>query len=156
MDFQELILSLRAETIFPEVVLLVSLLLTVFLDLIFEKSNSGFSSWYQWLPFGGLLISFLALIFQWNDAIHPTSEDFFKKETISFLGSFQGDMIGILFRAFIAISGFFSLLLCSEYIEKSGTAKIEFYSLFLTAILGGMFLAGSNDLVSLFVALETL
>jgi NAD(P)H-quinone oxidoreductase subunit 2 len=156
MDFQELILSLRAETLFPEVVLLVSLLLTVFLDLIFEKSNSGFSSWYQWLPFGGLLISFLALIFQWNDAIHPTSEDFFKKETISFLGSFQGDMIGILFRAFIAISGFFSLLLCSEYIEKSGTAKIEFYSLFLTAILGGMFLAGSNDLVSLFVALETL
>jgi len=65
-------------------------------------------------------------------------------------------MIGILFRAFIAISGFFSLLLCSEYIEKSGTAKIEFYSLFVTGILGGMFLAGSNDLVSLFVALETL
>ena len=118
MDFQELILSLRAETIFPEVLLLISLLLTVFLDLIFEKSESGFSAIYQWIPFGGLLISFLALVFQWNDAIHPANEEFFKEESISFLGSLQGDMIGILFRAFIALSGFASLLLCSEYIEK--------------------------------------
>jgi NAD(P)H-quinone oxidoreductase subunit 2 len=156
MDFQELILSLRAETIFPEILLLISLLLTVFLDLIFEKSESGFSAIYQWIPFVGLLISFLALVFQWNDAIHPANEEFFKEESISFLGSLQGDIIGILFRAFIALSGFASLLLCSEYIEKSRTAKIEFYSLFITAILGGMFLAGANDLVTLFVALETL
>jgi NAD(P)H-quinone oxidoreductase subunit 2 len=156
MDFQELILSLRTQTIYPELILLLSLLLTVFLDLILEKSDSGLGNSYQWIPFIGLLASFIALLVQWNEALHPTNSDFFKEENIAFLGSIQGDIIGILFRAFIAISGFFSLLLCSEYIEKSGTAKIEFYSLFLTAILGGMFLAGANDLVTIFVALETL
>nr|ANA56949.1 subunit 2 of NADH-plastoquinone oxidoreductase [Pyramimonas parkeae] len=150
MDFRDLILSLRTEIIFPEILLLISLLITVFLDLLFEKGS--FRNIYQWLPFIGILTSFTALVFQWEAGLNESFED----QQISFLGSLRGDELGILFRGFIALSGFFSLLLSSEYIEKSGTAKLEFYSLFVSAILGGMFLAGSNDLITLFVSLETL
>ena len=79
MDFQELILSLRTQTINPELILLVSLLLTVFLDLVFEKSDSEFGNLYQWIPFVGLLASFIAILFQWNDALHPINPNFFKE-----------------------------------------------------------------------------
>jgi len=150
MDFRDLILSLRAEIIFPEILLLISLLITVFLDLLFDKGS--FRNIYQWLPFIGILASFTALVFQWEEGLNGSFQD----QQISFLGSLRGDELGILFRGFIALSGFFSLLLSSEYIEKSGTAKLEFYSLFVSAILGGMFLAGANDLITLFVSLETL
>ena len=145
MDFRDLITSLQIETIYPEVLLLVSLLLTVFLDLIFEKTP--FSRFYQWLPAGGLLLSFLMLTVN-----SLTTEE----QNIAFLGSIQGDFLGLLFRAFIALSGLFALLLSVEYIEKSSTAKLEFFSLFVTAVLGAMFVAGSNDLITLFVSLETL
>lgn len=126
MDFQELILSLRTQTIYPELILLLSLLLTVFLDLILEKSDSGLGNSYQWIPFIGLLASFIALLVQWNEALHPTNSDFFKEENIAFLGSIQGDIIGILFRAFIAISGFFLYFYVQNILKNQEQRKLNF------------------------------
>ncbi|MEM8615210.1 MAG: NAD(P)H-quinone oxidoreductase subunit N, partial [Cyanobacteria bacterium P01_H01_bin.105] len=42
------------------------------------------------------------------------------------------------------------------YVEQSGTALAEFIAILLTATLGGMFLSGADELVTIFVALETL
>ena len=39
MDFRDLIASLHAETIFPEGVIILSLLVTLLVDLIFEKNK---------------------------------------------------------------------------------------------------------------------
>ena len=42
------------------------------------------------------------------------------------------------------------------YVERTGTALGEFLVILLTATVGGMFLSGANELVMIFVALETL
>ena len=45
MDFRDLIASLHAETIFPEGVIILSLLVTLLVDLIFAKNT-----WVQAIP----------------------------------------------------------------------------------------------------------
>lgn len=151
MDFRDLIASLHAETIFPEGVIILSLLVTLLVDLIFEKNKQ-----VQAIPLVGLASSLVILVFQWKTNADVDSQFFLSNPQIGFVGSFQGDSLGIAFRFLIALSGFLCILLSYEYIEKTRTAFIEFLVLLVTAILGGMLLAGANDLVTLFVSLETL
>ena len=54
MDFRDLIASLHAETIFPEGVIILSLLVTLLVDLIFAKNT-----WVQAIPLVGLASSFV-------------------------------------------------------------------------------------------------
>jgi len=54
------------------------------------------------------------------------------------------------------ITAWLSLFLSTDYIKNSGAALIEFISILLTATLGSMLLAGSNDFITAFVSLETL
>lgn len=152
MDFRDLLASLNTGTILPEGIIIISLLVTVLVDLLFEKNKKIL----QWIPVGGLTISLGVLIFQWQALTTIETGTFFENPQLAFVGSFQGDSLGIAFRFFIVLSGILCLLLSSEYVEKAGTALIEFFVLFITAILGGMFLSGTNDLVTLYVSLETL
>jgi NAD(P)H-quinone oxidoreductase subunit 2 len=157
MDFRDLILSLNTETIFPEGIIIVSLLLTILIDLISDKRSESFTQKIlPWIPVIGFSISLILLVLQWQSITNTETIHFIENKQISFVGSFQGDAISIAFRFFIALAGILCILLSSEYMEKSGTAFIEFLVLFVTATLGGMFLAGTNDLVTLFVSLETL
>ena len=151
MDFRDLIASLHAEILFPEGVIILSLLVTILVDLIFEKNTL-----FKWIPVGGLALSLVILIFQWQLNSRVEIGTFFENPQIGFLGSFQGDSLSIVFRFFIALSALLCILLSYEYIEKTRTALIEFLVLFITAAVGGMLLAGANDLVTLFVSLETL
>ena len=151
MDFRDLIASLHAETIFPEGVIILSLLATLLVDFIFEKNT-----WVRAIPLVGLAFSLVILIFQWQINATIDTDFFLNNSQIAFFGSFQGDSLGIAFRFLIALSGFLCILLSYEYIEKTRTAFVEFLVLLVTAILGGMLLAGTNDLVTLFVSLETL
>lgn len=153
MDFRELITSLHVEIILPETLLLVSLLVAVGLDLVLEKQNP----FVFWIPFFGLFGSVFLLIIQSRGLLESTTTSYFDTSSqIAFVGSFQGDAFSLLFRIFLAFSAGFTFFLSSEYIEKSGTAKTEFACLLATATLGGMFLAGANDLANLFISLETL
>jgi len=151
MDFRDLIASLNTPIIQPEGIIIISLLITLFLDLLSQKPIS----WLPWIPVGGLILSLGSLGIRFNE-VTSINQDFFNNQTIAFLGSFQGDAISIIFRFFMSLSGILCILLSLEYIEKTRTALIEFLILFVTATLGAMFLVGTNDLVTLFVALETL
>ena len=68
MDFRDLIASLHAETIFPEGVIIISLLFTLLVDLIVEKKK-----WVPVIPLIGLVISLVILVFQWkmNATVDP-------------------------------------------------------------------------------------
>ena len=151
MDFRDLIASLHAETIFPEGVIIISLLFTLLVDLIVEKKK-----WVPVIPLIGLVISLVILVFQWKMNATVDPDVFLVNPQTAFVGSFQGDSLGISFRFLIALSGLLCILLSYEYIDKTRTAFIEFLVLLITAIVGGMLLAGANDLVTLFVSLETL
>lgn len=143
MDLASLAAQLNAGTILPESIVILTLLLVVVGDLIVGRTAS--SRWTPYLSIAGLLGAIAALYYQW-DISNP----------IAFLGSFNGDAISVVFRGIIALSAAGTILMSIRYVEQSGTSLAEFLTILLTATLGGMFLAGADELVMIFVSLETL
>ncbi|AFY77917.1 proton-translocating NADH-quinone oxidoreductase, chain N [Pleurocapsa sp. PCC 7327] len=143
MDFSTLVASqLNAGTILPEGIVIITLMVVVIGDLIMGRSSA------RWLPYAaiaGLLISIAALYLGWNN---PTP--------MSFLGAFEADNLSIVFRAIVALSTAVTILMSVRYVEQSGTSLAEFIAIMLTATLGGMFLSGGNELVMIYISLETL
>lgn len=143
MDFSSNIAAqLNAGTILPEGIVVMTLIVVLVGDLILGRNSS------RWLPYAaiaGLLASLVALYFQW-DAANPAS----------FLGAFNGDNLSIAFRGIIVLSTVVTILMSIRYVQQSGTSLAEFIGILLSATLGGMFLSGANELVTIFVSLETL
>ena len=135
----------------PELVLTVTLLLVLSVDLLGGQrvarqltaiallglGVSAATTIYQLLVQLGLVV-----------AVVPPMD--------SFLGSFTADPLSLIFRGLITLTAALSLLMSERYIYQSGTAVAEFITLLLGATIGGMFLAGSSDMIMLFVSLETL
>lgn len=143
MDFSSQIASqLNAVTILPEGIVIVTLLLVLIGDLIFGRKSS---SWLPYLAIFGLLASVVALYYSWDS---PNVD--------SFLGSFVGDNLSIVFRSIIALCTAITILMSITYVQQSGTSLAEFIGIMLTATLGGMFLCGASELVMIFVSLEML
>lgn len=142
MDFVNLASQLNAGTIVPEGIVIITFLGVLIVDLILGRSSAR---WIGYLAIAGLLASLVALYLQW-DNVNP----------ISFIGAFNGDDLSIVFRGIIALSAAVTILMSIRYVEQSGTALAEFIAILLTATLGGMFLSGANDLVMIFISLETL
>jgi NAD(P)H-quinone oxidoreductase subunit 2 len=142
MDFANLAAQLNAGTILPESVVIVTLLVVLVGDLIVGRSSSR---WTPYVAIAGLLGSLITLCFQWHTA-----------NPISFLGSFNSDDLSVIFRGIIALSAAVTILMSVRYVEQSGTSLAEFITILLTATLGGMFLSGADELVMIFVSLETL
>lgn len=142
MDFANLSAQLNAGTIVPEGIVLITLLIVLVGDLIVGRSSSR---WTPYVGIAGLLASVGALYYQW-DVTDP----------ISFLGGFNGDALSVVFRGIIALSAAITILMSIRYVEQSGTSLAEFLTILLTATLGGMLLSGADELVMIFVSLETL
>ncbi len=143
MDLSSLAAQLNTGAILPELIVTATLLLVVIFDLIVGRTVS--SRWTPYLSIAGLLAATGALYYQW-DLSNP----------ISFLGSFNGDALSVVFRAIIALSTAVTILMSISYVDQSGTSLAEFLSILLTATIGGMFLCGADELVMIFVSLETL
>ena len=142
MDVPSLSTQLNPLVILPELIVLTALVVVVVCDLIVGRTASR---WTPYVAVSGLLVSVVQLGFQWNN-----------DHAIAFLGGFNGDALSIVFRGIIALSAAVTILISIRYIEQSGTALSEFISILLAATLGGMFLSGADELVTIFIALETL
>lgn len=70
-------------------------------------------------------------------------------------GMFIADNLSILMR-FLILSTAILIILGSIKYSEGFIHKHEFIIIMLSAVLGAMFLAGANDLITLFVSLETL
>lgn len=143
MDFSSNVASqLHAGAILPEGIVILTLMIILVIDLIVGRSSS------RWLPYvaiAGLLLSIVALVYEWDNP-----------EAIAFLGSFNGDNLSIVFRIIVALSAAVTIPMSIRYIEQSGTSLAEFIAIMLTATLGGMFLSGANELTMVFISLEML
>ena len=142
MDFATIAAQLNAGIILPEGIILATLVLVLLIDLISGRSAA------QTLPYvaiGGLLLALVALYYQWDVA-----------DPVAFLGEFNGDAMSIAFRGIIALSTTVTILMSIRYVQQAGTSLAEFIGILLSATLGGMFLSGANELVAIFVSLETL
>ncbi|MDX2099904.1 MAG: NAD(P)H-quinone oxidoreductase subunit N [Leptolyngbyaceae cyanobacterium bins.59] len=142
MDFATLAAQLNTGTILPEGIVILTLLFILLGDLIQGRSSSR---WTPYVAILGLLGAVVALTYQW-DTTNP----------IGFLGGFNSDALSVVFRGIIALSAAVTILMSIRYVEQAGTALGEFIIILLSATTGAMFLSGADELVMVYVSLETL
>ncbi len=69
-------------------------------------------------------------------------------------GSYVIDDFALVLKAFFILTGYIVLLMSVAYVEADRYYQGEYYFLVLASLLGGMVMASSRDLISLFVGLE--
>lgn len=142
MELEHYLSYFYGNPILPECILIFFLLIILILDLILEikKKNLLF-----FLSLVSLIISIIVLIFQFQE-----------KPVISFSGTFQSDNFNKIFRIFIALCSMLCVSLSIDFIQCTKLSITEFIVFLLSATIGGMFLCGANDLITIFVSLEFL
>nr|YP_009590686.1 NADH dehydrogenase subunit 2 [Lophocereus schottii]AVY52225.1 NADH dehydrogenase subunit 2 [Lophocereus schottii] len=126
--------------IFPECILIFGLILLLKID---SNSDQKDIPWLYFISSTSLEMSITALLFRWR-----------KEPMISFSGNFQTNNFNEIFQFLILLCSTLCIPLSVEYIECTEMALAEFLLFVLTATLGGMFLCGANDLITIFVSLE--
>nr|YP_009478687.1 NADH dehydrogenase subunit 2 [Strobilanthes cusia]YP_010207455.1 NADH-plastoquinone oxidoreductase subunit 2 [Strobilanthes medahinnensis]YP_010207470.1 NADH-plastoquinone oxidoreductase subunit 2 [Strobilanthes medahinnensis]AVP50380.1 NADH dehydrogenase subunit 2 [Strobilanthes cusia]UAY85677.1 NADH-plastoquinone oxidoreductase subunit 2 [Strobilanthes medahinnensis]UAY85678.1 NADH-plastoquinone oxidoreductase subunit 2 [Strobilanthes medahinnensis] len=126
--------------IFPECILIFGLILLLMIDSISDQKDIP---WLYFISSTSLVMSITALLFRWRE-----------EPMISFSGNFQTNNFNEIFQFLILLCSTLCIPLSVEYIECTEMAITEFLLFVLTATLGGMFLCGANDLITIFVAPE--
>nr|YP_010642162.1 NADH-plastoquinone oxidoreductase subunit 2 [Saxifraga sanguinea]YP_010642177.1 NADH-plastoquinone oxidoreductase subunit 2 [Saxifraga sanguinea]WBQ55314.1 NADH-plastoquinone oxidoreductase subunit 2 [Saxifraga sanguinea]WBQ55329.1 NADH-plastoquinone oxidoreductase subunit 2 [Saxifraga sanguinea] len=126
--------------IFPECILIFGLILLLMID---STSDQKDIPWLYFISSTSLVMSITALLFRWRE-----------EPMISFSGNFQTNNFNEIFQFLILLCSTLCIPLSVEYIECTEMAITEFMLFVLTATLGGMFLCGANDLITIFVAPE--
>lgn len=111
------------------------------IDLFIPKTRKETTAW---LAAGGLVFAFVANLLVYN------------AEVDSFLGMFRADQFTAFFNIVILITAFVSILLSIDYLKRAGIERGEYYVLMLFSSAGMMFMAGANNLIVVFIALELL
>nr|WRB00902.1 NADH-plastoquinone oxidoreductase subunit 2 [Huperzia sp. DW-2023a] len=140
LDFDLYILY--GNSILPECILILSLVILLIVDSIYGKKDTP---WLYIIPFSGLVTSITVLFFQWEE-----------EPIITFMGSFQINTFNKIFQFLILLCSVLCVPLSVDYIQCTEMAITEFLSFILTATLGATFLCGANDPVTIFVSLECL
>nr|YP_009569316.1 NADH-plastoquinone oxidoreductase subunit 2 [Ceratostigma willmottianum]YP_009569332.1 NADH-plastoquinone oxidoreductase subunit 2 [Ceratostigma willmottianum]YP_010689817.1 NADH dehydrogenase subunit B [Ceratostigma ulicinum]YP_010689833.1 NADH dehydrogenase subunit B [Ceratostigma ulicinum]YP_010689900.1 NADH dehydrogenase subunit B [Ceratostigma plumbaginoides]YP_010689916.1 NADH dehydrogenase subunit B [Ceratostigma plumbaginoides]YP_010689982.1 NADH dehydrogenase subunit B [Ceratostig len=126
--------------ILPECILIFGLILLLMID---STSDQKDIPWFYFISSTSLVMSIMALLFRWRE-----------EPRISFSGNFQTNNFNEIFQFLILLCSTLCIPLSVEYIECTEMAITEFLLFVLTATLGGMFLCGANDLITIFVAPE--
>nr|YP_010544419.1 NADH-plastoquinone oxidoreductase subunit 2 [Antirrhinum hispanicum]YP_010544434.1 NADH-plastoquinone oxidoreductase subunit 2 [Antirrhinum hispanicum]ADD31407.1 NADH-plastoquinone oxidoreductase subunit 2 protein [Antirrhinum majus]AEK71664.1 NADH-plastoquinone oxidoreductase subunit 2 [Antirrhinum majus]UYG22183.1 NADH-plastoquinone oxidoreductase subunit 2 [Antirrhinum hispanicum]UYG22184.1 NADH-plastoquinone oxidoreductase subunit 2 [Antirrhinum hispanicum] len=126
--------------IFPECILIFGLILLLMID---STSDQKDIPWLYFISSTSLVMSITALLFRWRE-----------EPMISFSGNLQTNNFNEIFQFLILLCSTLCIPLSVEYIECTEMAITEFLLFVLTATLGGMFLCGANDLITIFVAPE--
>ncbi|KAJ4739862.1 hypothetical protein LUZ62_004319 [Rhynchospora pubera] len=134
------LLFFHGSFIFPECILIFGLILLLMID---STSDQKDRPWFYSISATSLVISITALLFRWRE-----------EPRISFSGNFQTNNFNEIFQFLILLCSTLCIPLSVEYIECTEMAITEFLLFVLTATLGGMFLCGANDIITIFVAPE--
>nr|YP_010230853.1 NADH-plastoquinone oxidoreductase subunit 2 [Sargentodoxa cuneata]YP_010230867.1 NADH-plastoquinone oxidoreductase subunit 2 [Sargentodoxa cuneata]QSV10549.1 NADH-plastoquinone oxidoreductase subunit 2 [Sargentodoxa cuneata]QSV10561.1 NADH-plastoquinone oxidoreductase subunit 2 [Sargentodoxa cuneata] len=134
------LLLFHGSLIFPECILIFGLILLLMID---STSDQKDIPWLYFISSTSLVMSITALLFRWRE-----------EPMISFSGNFQTNNFNEIFQFLILLCSTLCIPLSVEYIECTEMAITEFLLFVLTATLGGMFLCGANDLITIFVAPE--
>nr|YP_009241961.1 NADH-plastoquinone oxidoreductase subunit 2 [Sagittaria lichuanensis]YP_009241979.1 NADH-plastoquinone oxidoreductase subunit 2 [Sagittaria lichuanensis]AMQ13536.1 NADH-plastoquinone oxidoreductase subunit 2 [Sagittaria lichuanensis]AMQ13554.1 NADH-plastoquinone oxidoreductase subunit 2 [Sagittaria lichuanensis] len=134
------LLLFHGSFIFPEWILIFGLILLLMID---STSDQKDRPWFYFISSTSLVMSITALLFRWRE-----------EPMISFSGNFQTNHFNEIFQFLILLCSTLCIPLSVEYIECTEMAITEFLLFVLTATLGGMFLCGANDSITIFVAPE--
>lgn len=131
-----------ANALLPEMLLAILIIICLILTFSFKNDDQN-------LIFVAAITGLIATLISFVFLPHA-------QETSAFYGAFVSNNFTVLFRILILLGAILSVLLSKRYVCHFGNSIGEFYTLILTATLGAMLLTGANDLIMLFVAIETL
>jgi NADH-quinone oxidoreductase subunit N len=127
----------------PEIVLTVTILVVLIADLVAPERSRFMSSRIASI---GVLVALIPVI---TLAADGTTRELFG-------GAFKVDPYALALQGFFLVVTYVVLLLSTDYIGEGDYYQGEFYFLLLTSVLGMLVMAGARDLITIFVALETI
>ncbi len=127
----------------PEIVLSVTILVVLLADLIWPDRSRFVSSR---LASVGVLAALIPVITLAADGANRTMFD----------GAYVVDNYALALKAFFLVVAYVTLLVAVDYIGDGDYYQGEFYFLLLASVLGMSVMASARDLITIFVALETI
>src|SRR3954452_22199503 len=126
----------------PELVLTGTLVVLLIVDVISERNRPLLGA----IAGFGLLAAMIPVI---TLAVDGADRSMFG-------GAYVVDNFALTMKALFLISGYVVVLMSANYIAEGDYYEGEYYFLLLSSILGMTIMASSRDLITIFVALETL
>ena len=130
------------QAILPETIVAITGILVMLYDSFFPKQQGVTTA----ISLIGLAISALVLISMWSGTPPPTSWN----------GMIANDNLRMSFSIVALLTTAVTILISSVWIDRENVPAGEYHALLLFATFGMMFMASGNDLVIMFLGLETL
>jgi NADH-quinone oxidoreductase subunit N len=127
----------------PELVLSATIVVVLVADLMFPDRSRWQTSRIATLGVLAALIPVLTL------AADGTDRSMFG-------GAYVVDNYALVFKGFFLVVTYVTILMSSDYIAEGDYYQGEFWFLLLTSVLGMVAMASARDLITIFVALETI
>ncbi len=140
----ETLLSYQWGAMVPEFIILGVATCLSLLDLFASKNVNR--RWFGYIGIVGIALAFVSLLTLLNEPPITILEN-----------TFRLDGFAKAFKLLLLVGGAIVMMLAIQYEPKERIDdRGEFYYLFLTALLGAMFMTSSGDLITLFIGLELL
>ena len=127
----------------PELVVLGTLLVVLFVDLVFEERGSWSTPTLSGIGLLAAMVPVLTLAVDGDDRS-------------MFGGAYVVDDFALVLKGLFLLAGVVTILLSSDYIADGDYYESEYYFMLLSSLLGMTVMASSRDLISIFIALELL
>ncbi|MDQ4132491.1 MAG: NADH-quinone oxidoreductase subunit N [Actinomycetota bacterium] len=128
----------------PEIVITAVLAVGLLADLVLSEDKKW---WVPNLASFGLLAALIPIV----------SLAIYGDDTRSMVGgAYVVDDFALVMKALFILTGYVVLLISTRYVEEGDYYEGEYYFLILASILGMVVMASARDLITIFIALETL
>jgi NADH-quinone oxidoreductase subunit N len=128
----------------PEIIIAVTLCVVLVVDLFLDDERRWLLANLSGL---GLLASFIPIV-------TLALEDDRVRSMVG--GAYVVDDFALVLKALFIVTGYVVILMSTNYVEEGDYYQGEFYFLLLCSLLGMVVMSSSRDLITIFVALETL
>ncbi|HVW32563.1 MAG TPA: NADH-quinone oxidoreductase subunit N [Acidimicrobiia bacterium] len=127
----------------PEIILSAAIVVVLVADLLFEERERYRTSTLAGV---GCLAALVPILYLAGNGADRSM----------FGGAYVVDNFALVMKALFLVAGYITILLSANYIDEGDYYQGEYYLLLLTALLGMTVMSSARDLVTIFVALETL
>jgi NADH-quinone oxidoreductase subunit N len=127
----------------PEIIVLATIAVVLVADLIVPDRDAWQSSRIASIGVLAALVPVITLAADGNDRF-------------LFGGAYAVDHYALALKGFFLVATYVTILISVDYIGEGDYYKGEFFVLLLTSMFGMMIMASARDLITLFVALETI
>jgi NADH-quinone oxidoreductase subunit N len=134
---------INLKSILPEIIVVITALVVLLFDLVTEKDKK---SPLAYLSLFGLAIALFFSVSMWKTDM----------SLFAFNRLIVVDRFTLFFSSLFIVATFITILISINYIKEEGVNYGEYYTLVLLATVGMMFMAKANDLIIVFLGLETL